>query len=246
MREPIESTATVTDGILHLPRADQAVREQVVLHLLERIDELSDFPDMTSDDESSAMDLRGAVDHGEAWGLIVPLLEACLEDAPDDVTPQLVAELALLTALPALPETIAVQIAFGRGAGDEQIREMARLFSRARHRGLTVDEYVAELVEADAVPRGKLVRLFHGETSRVPDPERMQRGIALLRRTASLVPPQLRPPLLCVIAWLHWARGKRAHAMAYLAEAQRIEPEHILAFGLNWLVTTKRPRWITH
>ncbi len=44
------------------------------------------------------------------------------------------------------------------------------------------------------------------------------RDFALLRRVASLAPPFLRLPLLCTIAWLHWAQGKRALAMAYLQD----------------------------
>ncbi len=150
-----------------------------------------------------------------------------------------------MATLPAIPETIALQIAFGRGAGEEQMREIARLIARATRRGLSADEYIAELAAADAIPRGKIIRLFHGETRRTPDVQRMARGIASAaqdqhrswRRRCDL-------RLLCAIAWLQWARGKRAIALGYLAEASRIEPEHILAFGLSWLVSTKTPTWI--
>jgi hypothetical protein len=46
------------------------------------------------------------------------------------------------------------------------------------------------------------------------------------------------------IAWLHWAQGKRAHAMAYIAEAQQIEPTLVLAYGLGVIITTTTPDWI--
>ena len=187
MSSPFGIASTSRVGILHLPAADDDVSEEVMDHLLE-------------------MD---APSRGEAVCLILLLLETCLDDERDDPSPLRIAQLAFMAGLPAMTETIALQIAFGRGA----------------------------------VPRTALGRLFHGETL-VPDAERMAHGIALLRTAASLAPPPLRPPLLCALAWLQWARGKRAIAQAYLTEASRIEPEYVLASGLTWLIGTGRPAWV--
>ncbi|WP_457098716.1 hypothetical protein [Microbacterium sp. P5_E9] len=237
-------SGATSDGIFHLPAVDETVSAEVVDQFLRIVDALPMRSVPVSMRQVTAFDLDEVPPHVEAFALIVPLLETCLEDVPEALSPALVAQVASMGTFPAIPETIALQIAFGREAGEEQMREIARLIARATRRGLSADEYIAELAAADAIPRGKIIRLFHGETRRTPDVQRMAQGIALLRRIASLVPPPLRPPLLCAIAWLQWARGKRAIAMGYLAEAARIEPEHILAFGLSWLVSTKTPTWI--
>lgn len=243
MFEP-HAAAASADGTLHLPSADDASIDAVIDHLQGMCEALPEFSVRVSMRHALAVDLEHVPIHGEAFVMMVPLLETCLDDDADDVDLPLIAQFAFMSMVPAMPESVALQIAFGRSVGEEQVREFARLFARARQRGLSIDEYVGELVARDAVPRGKLVRLLHGETRRKPDAERIQQGIALLRRIASLVPSTVRPPLLCAIAWLYWARGKRAIAMAYLAEAARIEPEHILARGLSWLVTTKTPAWL--
>lgn len=224
---------------IHLPDVDEDLRDDVWEYLVGMVEDEVVEPELDEPEASSG----GALTHAEAFVLVVPLLESCLAHRDTELSVPLVAEFALMTMFPAIPETIAVQVAFGRGAGEEQVREMARLIARARNHGTTVDDYVAELAAADAVPRGKLVRLFHGETNRVPDRDRIRRGIAVLRVIAALVPEPARPPLLCAIAWLQWAQGKRAVAAAYLHEAIRIEPGHILARGLAALVASKMPRW---
>ncbi|WP_374977958.1 hypothetical protein ACEYYH_09640 [Microbacterium trichothecenolyticum] len=233
-------SARSSEGLQFAP-ADPDMRVATLAHLLSLLDQLPDFDGARSADEAALFDADDVVSHGEAFILIVPLIEACLESV--DLAPALAAQLAFLSMFPSVPETIAMQVGFGRSIGEEQIRDIARLFSRAARRGVTVDDYVAELDVAGELPRGKLVRLFHGETRRIPDPDRMTRGVALLRSVLALVPDTARPPLLCAIAWLQWARGKRAVAMAYVAEAQRIDATHILAYGLSWLITTKTPRW---
>jgi len=238
------TSGATPDGIFHLPAADETVSGEVMDQFLRMVGALPMLGVTVSMRQVAAFDLDGVPRHAEAFALMIPLLESCLEYEPEALSPKLVAQVAFMATLPAIPETIALQIAFGRGAGEEQMREIARLIARATQRGLSADEYIAELAAAAAIPRGKIIRLFHGETRRTPDGPRMTQGIALLRRIASLVAPPLRPPLLCTIAWLQWARGKRAIAMAYLAEASRIEPEHILTFGLSWLVSTKTPAWI--
>ncbi|WP_194408610.1 DUF4192 family protein [Microbacterium cremeum] len=238
-------TAIASPEIIYLPDVDEHLRDDVWDFMVAMVEDAleDDLLDDSDDDEREVPSGGALFTHAEAFVVIVPLLESCLARGDTDLSAVLVAEFALMAMLPAIPETIAVQVAFGRGAGEEQVREMARLLARARHRGLTVDEYIAQLSAANAVPRGKLVRLFHGETRRVPDPDRLKRGISLLRVLTALAPEPARPPLLCSIAWLQWAQGKRAVASAYLAEAIRIEPEHILARGLAVLVSSKAPRW---
>lgn len=73
----------------------------------------------------------------------------------------------------------------------------------------------------------------------------MQKAVELFRLTAAYAPEQLRPPMLYVIAWLLWAAGKRALALAYLRGAIAIEPGHLLAQSFSILMGRNRPGW-TH
>jgi hypothetical protein len=244
MSETFAASPYPAETALHLPLASAEAREAVLAHLLRMFDRPPEVDLTASMDHAAAIDWDAVPSHAEVLMLIVPLLETCLDADADEPAPPLVAQLAFMAALPAVPESIALQVAFGRRVGEQQTREFGRLIARARQRGISVDEYVAGLVATGTVPRGTFVRLFHGESRRTPDAARVKRGIAMLRRIASLVPPMLRPPLLCAIAWLHWAGGKRALAAAYLAEASRIEPENVLAYGLAWLSATKTPSWL--
>lgn len=93
-------------------------------------------------------------------------------------------------------------------------------------------------------PYRKTEPIFRGESRRRPDEKRIQQGIAFLRTTCALTPEAGRVPLLCAIAWLHWARGQRAVAMSYLAEARRVESTHVLAHGLSAFFTGGMPEWV--
>lgn len=216
-------TAADAAGILPLPTASTDDRAAVAVELL----------------------TVGPPAHDEAHRLVVPLWDACLDGEPKGLAPALVAQLAEIARLPGLAFTIALHTAFGRRVAEESVLEFFRLVSRSSRRGQCIDDYVDDLVAADAVPHGTLVRLLHGEARRVPATQRVRRGIALLRRIASLVPLAFVPPLLCIIAWLHWTQGKRTIALAYLHEASAIFPDDVLAYGLTWLVSTKTPVWLT-
>lgn len=73
---------------------------------------------------------------------------------------------------------------------------------------------------------------------------RLETAVSILRRTAALAPEELRPPVLCAIAWMLWARGRGVLALAHLAEALRIEPGHVLACGLMLHFSSTVPKWI--
>lgn len=70
-------------------------------------------------------------------------------------------------------------------------------------------------------------RLFDGRSRHRPDPDRIQAAAELVGRAAANVAPELRPPLLCMLAWLLWARGLLSLAARRLDEAAAIDP----AFG---------------
>lgn len=156
----------------------------------------------------------------------------------------LLASLADISLQAGVPEQIMMQIAFGEAAGARNARGVARLLARARHRGMTADDYILGAAANDELGNDVMRRLFHGETPRRPDQDRVDRGIAVVLRAAAHVVAEDRPALLCIAAWLHWIVGRRTTALTYVHEAQRIEPTHLLTYGLAWLLSNKSPRWL--
>lgn len=241
---PESTTSFLTDGaLIHLPAVDSRERDQVREQMEKMVGALPEVAVKVSMRAVSEIPKRWPSQR-EMFILVEALTETLLDCEADGVSPALAAQLGVLTGLPMIPETMALQIAFGRKVAEEQSRKMARIAEQAQRRGVSVDEYVAGLRAANAVPHDKLVGLFHGETDWAPSAHRLRHGIALLRRVAGMLPAPARPSVLCVIAWLTWARGRRPIAMAYLAEASRIEPEHLLAFGLSAVLAEKKPAWL--
>lgn len=183
-------------------------------------------------------------DHGAAFTLAIPVIETCLERDPSDVSPPLLAQLVVMSLFPSLPEQMALQVAFGRGIAEEHARDVARLIADASRRGLTVDEHVAQLVATGRVSDTRSTRSFRGEAQHAPGRPRVSRGTRLFRRAAGHVPEVLRPSLLSAAAWLLWSVGKRPNALAHLAEASRIEPTHVLAYGLTAHFASNQPLWL--
>lgn len=227
------------DSLVHLPRVDATACAETLSHLM-RLYDLED-PELDAGDGD---DLDpGAPGHVETFTLIVPLIESVLV-AEDEVPPALAAQLIRMAAFPAVAEALAMQIAFGRRVGEEHALSMARLLARAQQRGLSADDYVAAQSAAGELRLDRLARLLHGQARRTPSADRVRTGITVLRRVIALAPTPLRPQLLCAVAWLHWARGQRAIAVAYLAEASRIEPTNVLAYGLSVVFADHLPVWV--
>jgi len=192
----------------------------------------------------------------DPFGPYVDFVELILDDGLDEHDRALHAEelrrteavllamLADVSQAAAVPEHIMMQIAYGEAVGLRNARCIARLLARARQRGMTADDYIADAAAADELGNDNVRRLFHGETGRVPDHGRVRRGIDTVLRAAAHVEPADRPALLCIAAWLQWIDGRRAAALTFVHEAQRIEPTHLLAYGLNHLISTTTPRWL--
>lgn len=238
-----EHSTALVDGLIHLPRVTENDQEELVDHLLRMAERL---PEIVISVPTKSMGKRWAeIAPHSPTALVVPLVEVMFDtDRAELFEIELHAQFVFLSAIPTLPEGMALQIAFGRRTGEDVARKYARVFARAGQRGMTADALVAELDATGAVPKDRTYHLFRGESRRRPDDERMRQGIAFLRTTSALTPEQGRAPLLCAIAWLHWARGQRAIAMSYLEEARRVEPSHILTYGLTVLFTAGLPTWV--
>jgi hypothetical protein len=62
-----------------------------------------------------------------------------------------------------------------------------------------------------------------------PDPDRVERGIEVLRLTAAHLPERHRAPLLTMLAWLHWSLGRGSVAGRLVDAALAIDPGYGLA-----------------
>lgn len=234
-------TALDSTPRIHLPDFDESFADAVMDHLEEMRDCLPSVSFVVSERHVRRAVMQSGL--GTEFDLLVSLIETFVEQSRHGASPQIHAQIAMMSVLPAVPEALALQIAFGRRIGQQHADKIALFREGARARALSVDDYVAELVSAGRIPRDRLVQLFHGKGRLVPSPERIKHGTRLLRQTASVVPEHVRPSILCAIAWLSWAAGKRAIAAAYLAEALRIDEDHILAFGLTTVISQSLPVW---
>jgi hypothetical protein len=85
--------------------------------------------------------------------------------------------------------------------------------------------------------------LMVGQYAR-PDPDRIERGIALLLHLVAQLADAKRPPLLCMLAWLNWALGRSSRAAVYLDEALAIDPQYSMAQLLNTMLRNGMlPEW---
>ncbi|KHK98874.1 hypothetical protein LK09_08415 [Microbacterium mangrovi] len=183
--------------------------------------------------------------HLESMKVIVPLLESLLDDDIDDVSMPMRAQLVMMMQWPGLPQAVCVQTAFGRRTGQQNLERTQRLITQAERRGVSVDEHVADLHGAGTIPHDDPVRLFLGESSRRPDPRRLERGILLMRASADAAPHELHQPMLSTIAWMLWAQGRKDDAMATLVRAFEIDATDPLTGGLIAHFSRTMPAWLT-
>jgi hypothetical protein len=238
---------TDSEPLIRLPEVTCAEVADTYLELGRISDGLPHFRAIMSTTEAkrhSAERARasGVMTHAEVLGLIVPITETLFDDSAT-VSLAFHAQLMVMFGFPTIPESLALQTAFGRRVGEQQHLKLVRLSDRAQRRGLSVDEYVDDLRRRNAVEHDHLVRKFLGKISHEPDESRLETAVSILRRTAALAPEELRPPVLCAIAWMLWARGRGVLALAHLAEALRIEPGHVLACGLMLHFSGTTPKW---
>lgn len=88
-----------------------------------------------------------------------------------------------------------------------------------------------------------LARVMWGEGAR-PDPNRLERALAVCLNAAALAPIELQPGALASAAWLAWSLGRSTHADRHAERAQRIDPEHGLAEIVRTMVAAGHlPGW---
>jgi len=176
----------------------------------------------------------------------VDFVEKLLRREADDTPLPRLAELTALSLHRAHRDEMMLQMAFGKKVGRRARAENERLGAARSASGASMDEVVRAEYEAGPT-RGlaELGDLILGECDTPPRPARIRRGMAILGRTIAHLPAELRPDLLCMLAWLHWALGASAVADAHISMALSIAPGHGMASILHTLVSTgKIPQWI--
>jgi len=229
-------------AVIHLPEASAEFASDVLDEIERMTDALPNIEVHVSPQLARTID--SAPDGADEFVCLMAVVETLVGRDAKDPSPTLLAQLVFFTVLPGATEALVLQVAFGYKRGEQHARKIARVRTVARRRRITVDQYVEELVAEQRVPRDKLVRLFHGEGAKSPSAGRVARGVSVLRTAVGSVPEAFRPPLLCALAWLQWASGRRAIAAAYLAEATRIDAENLLAYGLGVIFATQMPEWV--
>jgi hypothetical protein len=77
-----------------------------------------------------------------------------------------------------------------------------------------------------------------------PDPDRIERGIKLLRTVVSRAEDVERLAPLCMLAWLNWALGRGTRAGHYIDEARAIDPSYGMAELLDTMLSNgMMPEW---
>jgi hypothetical protein len=127
------------------------------------------------------------------------------------------------------------------------LRDMTML-QWATHHGIgamILDE--SERLRDGRSDRGEFDQLIAGLMLGIgprPDPERIQRGIDLLRIVVSRADDAERPPLLCMLTWLSWALGHGTEAGRYADEARAIKPGYGMVKVLDTMLSNGMlPEW---
>ncbi|QUW19296.1 hypothetical protein [Agrococcus sp. Marseille-Q4369] len=225
-----------------LPQADPRVAEEVSIRASAVVRALVEPVETDVEDDEDQRPWFQVTPHGVALAMSIGILEDSLRDERSARLPQ-IAMLVALAQWPSVPEQLALQVAFGRGLATEHLRHVTRIVDHAVELGIAVDDHVRQLVAKGALPDVHVGRCLRGETQRVPDRDRTIRGIALLRWSAAHAPEEMQPALLCAVAWLLWALGKRADAMAHLVRAAGIDRGHAMVPSLMLLFGERVPTW---
>lgn len=152
------------------------------------------------------------------------LFEGAAEGWVDGLTALDWTNLVWCLARPALRD-----VALMQWAGDQAAGAVALEAQLAWERGT---EYPSDLAH-----------VMWGEGPR-PDPQRLERALAVCLNAAALAPVAQQPGALASTAWLSWSLGRSTHADKHAAQAQVIDPEHGLAEIVRTMVAAGHlPEW---
>lgn len=150
-------------------------------------------------------------------------LPTFFEEALSWDEPTLIAKAAILILSlqgPPARDAAMLQWAFSLEVGYVAEAEAYRFFKE----GLDEDAPAAVLL-ADLL-------MGHGPS---PETARVQRALRLIETLVVLAEESQRPPLLCMLAWLNWARGRGSLCADYIEQTVEIDPGYGMAEVLHAL-----------
>lgn len=230
-------------AMAELPRVDPAARERVA-RSLRRYRRAAESADASPELVSMVGDVLDPIAMAEAaltWDASAP-------SVPD------AAALLFVVQGPANRDQVMLQFAFGEPVGREVFAVNLRYAMLQRATGLSLDDIVAAELDGAGTDadsdgaRGGLAQtasgLLMGTTAERPDPERVERAIAVLKTLVALAPRPATPAPLCMLAWLSWALGRGSVAGLFIDKALRVDPGYGMALLLDTLLGTGHlPEW---
>lgn len=156
----------------------------------------------------------------------LPLLMECALDMDvaslDDT---LAALLVLCLQSPSIRDATMILWAFGLEAGERTFDLNDRFLSGGDSGDIDDIDDTDDTEDADVTEDASRM-IGEGPP---PDRERIDRAIALLGALAARSPQSARPPMLVMLAWLHWALGRSSVAGSFVDSALTIDPDYGLA-----------------
>ena len=173
--------------------------------------------------------------------------ETVLGLAPADLSIDEVAALLFLMQGPATRDQMMLQFAFGEEEGRRSHALNRHYAQRQRETGLSMDDLVAaDMAAGTAFEQSTPTTgdLMLGDSRDRPDPERILRGIGLLKLLVAMAPRSARPAPLCMLAWLSWALGHGSVAGIYIDTALDIDADYGMALLLQQMIGSGHlPDW---
>jgi hypothetical protein len=177
----------------------------------------------------------------------VATAETVLGLDPAELSIDEVAALLFLMQGPATRDQMMLQFAFGEEVGRRGSALNRHYARRQRETGLTMDDLVAADMAAGRAFEEEIPTtgdLMMGLSPERPDPERVHRGIGLLKVLVAMAPRSARPAPLCMLAWLSWTLGQGSVAGIYLDTAVEIDAEYGMARLLLQMIGSGHlPEW---
>jgi hypothetical protein len=166
---------------------------------------------------------------------------------PAELSIDEVAALLFLMQGPATRDQMMLQFAFGEEVGRRSSALNRHYARRQRETGLSMDDLVAADMAAGRAFEEEFPTtgdLMMGLSPERPDPERIHRGIGLLKVLVAMAPRSARPAPLCMLAWLSWTLGQGSVAGIYLDTAVEIDAEYGMARLLLQMIGSGHlPEW---
>lgn len=174
----------------------------------------------------------------------VDLVESMLDRPPGaEATTEDVERSAWLIKLAGLPvcrDAMMLQVAFGPSAGRLVLDDAITAFRAASARD---DPLEPAPEEGPALVA--LGRMVLGDTTERPNPDRVERGMAVILRVVAAAPARERAGLLCMAGWLAWGLGRGSAASGLLQRALTADAGHSMARLLaQYVGTGALPAWL--